>query len=54
MMRFCQICNNMLYPRENKKNKKLEYFCKQTDCGYVDKNIVNSAVYVNELIKDTS
>ncbi len=54
MMRFCQICNNMLYPRENKKMKRLEYTCKQNECGYVEKVISDSCVYINELVKDSS
>ena len=27
-LRFCQICNSMLYPKEDKQNKKLMYQCR--------------------------
>lgn len=53
MMRFCQSCNNLLYPRENREAKRLEYVCRPP-CTYVDRNIVESKVFVNELIKDSS
>lgn len=53
MMRFCQLCNNMLYPRENRSEKKLEYYCKQSDCHYVERNVQNYCVFVNELVKDS-
>ena len=52
-MRFCQSCNNMLYPRENRTAKTLEYHCKPP-CTYVEKNIDNTCVYVNHIIKDSS
>ena len=54
MMRFCRECNNMLYPRENRERKRLEYVCKLKDCNYVERNVENSCVFVNELIKDSS
>jgi DNA-directed RNA polymerase II subunit RPB9 len=28
-MRFCSECNNMLYPKENKAEKKLEFICRR-------------------------
>jgi DNA-directed RNA polymerase II subunit RPB9 len=52
MMRFCKECNNLLYPRENVEQRKLEYACKL--CPFVDKNITGSCVWVNELIKNTT
>jgi DNA-directed RNA polymerase subunit M/transcription elongation factor TFIIS len=54
MMRFCGLCNNMLYPRENKQMKALEYYCKQTDCSYTERNLPSSCVFVNEIVKDAS
>jgi hypothetical protein len=29
---FCVECNNMLYPKENKVDKQLNYVCR--NCGY--------------------
>ena len=54
MMRFCQSCNNLLYPRENKAAKALEYYCKQTNCHYIERNVTNSCVFKNEIVKDSS
>lgn len=54
MMRFCQVCNNLLYPRENRESKKLEYYCKSNPCTFVEKHISGSCVFRNELIKDQS
>mmetsp|Transcript_22249 Transcript_22249/g.22425 ORF Transcript_22249/g.22425 Transcript_22249/m.22425 type:complete len:115 (-) Transcript_22249:24-368(-) len=51
-MRFCRECNNLLYPKENRELKKLEYACRL--CPYIDKQISSSCVYTNELIKDSS
>ena len=34
-MKFCQECNNMLYPREDAEEKVLVYFCK--NCPYYQK-----------------
>lgn len=44
-IRFCQECNNMLYPKEDKENKLLLYACRNCDfkteadsyCIYVNK-----------------
>ncbi|EFC40070.1 predicted protein [Naegleria gruberi] len=30
-MKFCSECNNMLYPRENRRLKTLEYKCRHCD-----------------------
>lgn len=54
MMHFCELCNNLLYPRENKQRKALEYYCKQNDCQYVKQNPDSTRVFVNEIIKDSS
>ena len=52
-MKFCRECNNLLYPRENKIGKNLEFACRM--CPYVDNAHDHaSCVYVNELIKDSS
>lgn len=51
-MKFCRECNNLLYPRENRAMRKLEYACKM--CPYVDTSDHPSCVFVNELIKDQS
>ena len=53
MMRFCQSCNNLLYPRENRERKCLEYACRPP-CVYVDRSVTESKVFVNELVKDYS
>lgn len=58
-IRFCLKCNNMLYPRDNPKEQKLEYFCRQEGCKYIEQvdingNYMNYCVFVNELIKDSS
>lgn len=52
-MRFCQSCNNLLYPRENREKKCLEYACRPP-CIYVERNIEQSKVFMNELVKDSS
>ena len=53
MMRFCHSCNNLLYPRENREKKCLEYACRPP-CLFVDSNITSSCVFSNELVKDSS
>lgn len=52
-MRFCQSCNNMLYPRENRETKTLEYACRPP-CVYVEKETSNSCVFINHLVKDST
>jgi len=34
--------------------KSLEYYCKQQDCSYTEKNLPSSCVFVNEIVKDSS
>ena len=46
-----QISNNMLYPKEDKKQKKLLFVCQQ--CDHTEAASVN-VVYRNELKKATS
>lgn len=45
-IKFCQECNNMLYPREDKDNRVLLYACRNCDYKQVAEN---SCVYVNRL-----
>jgi DNA-directed RNA polymerase II subunit RPB9 len=33
-LKFCPETNDLLYPRENKQLRKLEYYCK--NCPYVE------------------
>ena len=54
-MKFCEVCNNMLQPRENREQKKLEYVCKSTVCNYVDKSdTAGGLVFRNDIVKDTA
>lgn len=54
MMKFCAVCNNLLYPKENRATRKLEYICKSSPCVYVETDIDGSCVFRNEIIKDQS
>ncbi|XP_071801715.1 DNA-directed RNA polymerase II subunit RPB9-like [Asterias amurensis] len=45
-IRFCQECNNMLYPKEDKENKVLLYACR--NCDY-QQEADNNCVYVNKI-----
>eukprot|EP00656_Telonema_subtile_P007759 TRINITY_DN13639_c0_g1_i1.p1 TRINITY_DN13639_c0_g1~~TRINITY_DN13639_c0_g1_i1.p1 ORF type:complete len:142 (+),score=15.52 TRINITY_DN13639_c0_g1_i1:292-717(+) len=45
-MNFCRECNNMLYPREHKEEKKLYMTCK--NCGD-ETPAVETRVYRNEV-----
>ncbi|CAH0600831.1 unnamed protein product [Chrysodeixis includens] len=48
-IQFCQECNNMLYPREDKNNKVLLYACR--NCDY--KQLADSnCVYVNKIMHE--
>merc|ERR1712029_701389 len=48
-IRFCQECNNMLYPKEDKENKVLMYACR--NCDY--KQIAdNNCIYVNKIMHE--
>lgn len=53
-MKFCAVCNNLLYPKENRATRKLEYICKSSPCVYVETDIEGSCVFRNEIIKDQS
>ncbi|VDL64169.1 unnamed protein product [Hymenolepis diminuta] len=43
---FCSECNNMLYPKEDKRNKRLMYACR--NCDFM-KRADNPCIYVNRL-----
>ena len=48
-IKFCQECNNMLYPKEDKENKVLMYACR--NCDY--KQIAdNNCIYVNKIMHE--
>lgn len=39
-IKFCQECNNMLYPKEDKENRQLLFACRNCDFQQVSLNIV--------------
>jgi DNA-directed RNA polymerase II subunit RPB9 len=45
-MNFCRECNNLLYPREDRINKRLLYACR--NCTYSEAAKAN-CVYTNEI-----
>ncbi|KAM5146716.1 DNA-directed RNA polymerase II subunit RPB9 [Mantella aurantiaca] len=45
-IRFCQECNNMLYPKEDKENRILLYACR--NCDY-QQEADNCCIYVNKI-----
>ena len=48
-IRFCQECNNMLYPKEDKDNKVLLYACR--NCDY--RQLADSCcIYVNKIMHE--
>eukprot|EP00667_Euglena_gracilis_P023767 EG_transcript_26985 len=49
--KFCKECNNMLYPKEDRKNKKLLFVCQQ--CNHSEPAALH-VVYRNELKKAVS
>jgi DNA-directed RNA polymerase II subunit RPB9 len=53
MMKFCNTCNNLLHPRENREKKQLEYVCKAMACNYVETNVESNVVFRNDIVKDT-
>ena len=48
-IKFCQECNNMLYPREDKDGRLLQYACRNCDYKQVAKN---RCVYVNRIMHE--
>lgn len=48
-IRFCQECNNMLYPKEDRENKILLYACRNCDYKQIAEN---NCVYVNKITHD--
>ena len=50
-IKFCQECNNMLYPKEDKENKQLLYACR--NCDY--KELANNnCIYVNKIVNEVN
>ncbi|XP_065185269.1 DNA-directed RNA polymerase II subunit RPB9-like [Sycon ciliatum] len=45
-IKFCQECNNMLYPKEDKERKTLLYSCR--NCDYYQE-ADNNCIYVNRI-----
>ncbi|XP_002157610.1 DNA-directed RNA polymerase II subunit RPB9 isoform X1 [Hydra vulgaris] len=50
-IKFCQECNNMLYPKEDKERKILNYSCR--NCSYQER-AQNSCIYVNMIVHDVN
>uniref|UniRef100_A0AC35EW17 DNA-directed RNA polymerase subunit n=1 Tax=Panagrolaimus sp. PS1159 TaxID=55785 RepID=A0AC35EW17_9BILA len=48
-IKFCPECNNMLYPRENKDERKLNYTCRNCDHS---EDAENPCIYVNKLMHE--
>ena len=46
-IKFCQECNNMLYPKEDKENKQLLYACRNCDYKEIAEN---RCIYVNKIM----
>eukprot|EP01119_Soliformovum_irregulare_P012482 TRINITY_DN3245_c0_g1_i1.p1 TRINITY_DN3245_c0_g1~~TRINITY_DN3245_c0_g1_i1.p1 ORF type:complete len:113 (-),score=7.73 TRINITY_DN3245_c0_g1_i1:106-444(-) len=49
-MVFCRECNNMLYPKEDRVNRKLLYACR--NCGHQE-GAENPCIYRNEVLRTT-
>jgi DNA-directed RNA polymerase II subunit RPB9 len=50
-LKFCPETNDLLYPRENKQKRQLEYYCK--NCPYVEvATAQDQCVYVSETKHD--
>ncbi|XP_028409785.1 DNA-directed RNA polymerase II subunit RPB9-like [Dendronephthya gigantea] len=50
-IKFCQECNNMLYPKEDKDSKILLYACR--NCDYQER-ADNSCIYVNKIMHEVN
>nr|CAB3265022.1 DNA-directed RNA polymerase II subunit RPB9-like [Phallusia mammillata] len=48
-IKFCQECNNMLYPKEDKQNKILLYSCRNCD---FQMEADNMCIYVNKIVHE--
>ncbi|XP_065578135.1 DNA-directed RNA polymerase II subunit RPB9-like [Artemia franciscana] len=48
-IRFCQECNNMLYPREDRENRVLLYACRNCDFRQLADN---NCIYVNKIMHE--
>ena len=50
-IQFCQECNNMLYPKEDKENRVLLYACRNCDFRqFAD----SSCIYVNRITHEVN
>ena len=50
-LKFCPETNDLLYPRENREARRLEYYCK--NCDYVEPApLAEYCVHVSELKHD--
>jgi len=49
-MNFCRECNNMLYPKEDRANKKLLFACR--NCMHTEP-ADNPRIYFNEILHTT-
>ncbi|XP_065606207.1 DNA-directed RNA polymerase II subunit RPB9 isoform X2 [Cyrtonyx montezumae] len=52
-IRFCQECNNMLYPKEDKESRVLLYAEADSSCIYVNK-ITHEVDELTQIIADVS
>merc|ERR1711874_892584 len=50
-IRFCQECNNMLYPKEDKENRVLLYACRNCDYRQLADS---SCIYVNRIMHEVN
>ncbi|CAJ0577106.1 unnamed protein product, partial [Mesorhabditis spiculigera] len=48
-IKFCPECNNMLYPKEDKANRRLHYACR--NCEHREE-AENPCIYVNKLVHE--
>ena len=46
-IKFCQECNNMLYPKEDKENKQVLYACRNCDYKGLARN---NCIYINKIV----
>eukprot|EP00736_Rhodelphis_marinus_P000126 Rmarinus@m.17651 len=51
VLKFCRECNNMLYPKEDRKEKRLLYACRR--CNHWEP-ADNNCIYVNQIIHDVT
>jgi DNA-directed RNA polymerase II subunit RPB9 len=49
-MRFCPNCNFILYPKEDKEERKLIFYCKSQRCEY-EEDSDDPFVFRNQVVK---